>query len=188
MIKKIINTVLIVALGHALLFGQQLQYDDSIKFPRKKNPKVASLLSAAVPGLGQIYNEQYWKVPLIYGGFGAMAYFVNFNDTEYQKWSTAYDLRTDGDSLTVDAFPMASDDQLKNLKDQWRRYRDLNYIGIIVLYFLNIVDASVDAHLFDYDISDDLTLHVEPAYIDPRSLVYHNNYNYPVGVKFTIRF
>ena len=156
---------------------------------KKKNPKVASLLSAAVPGLGQIYNEQYWKVPIIYGGFGTMAYFVKFNDVEYQKWLTAYQYRTDEDSLTIDNYPMASTEQLKKLKDEWRRYRDLNYIGIFVLYFLNVIDASVDAHLFDYDISDDLTLHIEPAYIDPRTLVYSRNIStYPVGLKFTFRF
>mgnify|MGYP006911599791 CR=1 FL=1 len=189
MIKKLAYTIIILFISQTFLFAQQLSFADTNMIGKKKNPKVASLLSAAVPGLGQIYNEQYWKVPIIYGGFGTMAYFVKFNDVEYQKWLTAYQYRTDEDSLTIDNYPMASTEQLKKLKDEWRRYRDLNYIGIFVLYFLNVIDASVDAHLFDYDISDDLTLHIEPAYIDPRTLVYSRNIStYPVGLKFTFRF
>lgn len=148
---------------------------------------MASIMSAVVPGLGQAYNEQYWKIPLIYAAFGTMAYFVEYNDSEYQKWREAFVAKTD--STITDIYPMASEDQLKRLKDEWRRYRDLNYIGMVVLYLLNVVDASVDAHLFDYDISDELTLHVEPTFIDPRSLVYSTRKNtYPMGVKLSIRF
>ncbi|MCK4663999.1 MAG: hypothetical protein KAT68_14115 [Bacteroidales bacterium] len=161
---------------------------DSIKI-KKHNPKLASIMSAVIPGSGQIYNQQYWKAPLIYGGFGTLIFFIKYNDIEYQKWLKAYNLRIDDDSTTMDIYPMATNDQLKKLRDEWRRYRDLNYIGIVFLYLLNIVDASVDAHLFDYDIGDDLSLKVEPIVVDPKHLIVNRqNKYYPVGVKLSLKF
>ena len=169
--------------------GQRAFSFKSDTLPKTKNPKTATIMSAIIPGLGQVYNEQYWKVPIIYGGFGTMMFFIKFNDKEYQKWQKAYQYRVDDDSTTIDRYPMASDDQLKKLKNEWRRNRDLNYIGIVVLYFMNVIDASVDAHLFDYDISDDLSLHIEPAYIDPRNLIFNpNKQSYPIGIKCAFRF
>lgn len=171
-------------------YGQQSKdsITDSVKV-KTHSPKLASLLSMAVPGMGQIYNKKYWKLPIIYAGFGTLIYFVNYNNKIYQKYKIAYQYRIDGDSTTVDAFPWASNKSLLDQKDYWRRNRDLCYIGTIVLYIVNIIDASVDANFYDYDISDDLSLRVEPVIVKPKSITFASTrYNYPIGIKCTIRF
>ncbi len=127
------------------------------------SPTLASLLSTAIPGPGQVYNKKYWKVPIIYGLGGYLAYAAVKNNTEYNRFKKDYLYYIDGDSTTVDEFNgQISGDQLKYYKDAYRRQRDLNIIGVAAIYILNIVDASVDAHFFDYDISDDLSLNFMP--------------------------
>ncbi len=171
-------------------YGQQnnASITDSMKV-KEHSPKLASIFSMVIPGMGQVYNKKYWKVPVIYAGFGTLIYFANNNNNYYQKYKTAYQYRIDDDSTTVDNYPYASNENLLNQKDYWRRNRDLTYIGVIVLYVLNIVDASVDANFYDYDISDDLSLRVEPMLIKPKNVIFAStNRNYPIGIKCTIRF
>jgi len=138
---------------------------------KKHSPKLAGALSAAVPGLGQIYNKKYWKVPLIYVGAGALLFAINHNASRYATYKNAYSLRIDGDTNTIDLFdiqlennePKYTEASLLNLKDYYRRNRDISYIFMGVLYMLNIVDAAVDAHFYGYKISDDLSLELRPA-------------------------
>ena len=93
-----------------------------------------------------------------------MGYIIDWNNRGYQRFKLAYDLVTDGDDATVDEFNGRYDESfLQNLKNQYRRNRDLSIIGMVGVYLLNIMDAHIDAHMQDYDISDDLTLKVEPA-------------------------
>jgi hypothetical protein len=140
---------------------------------KQHDPKLAGALSAVIPGLGQAYNKKYWKVPLIYAGAGALLYAINYNAAQYDTYKDAYSLRIDGDTSTVDQFdiqvandePKYTEESLLNLKDYYRRNRDISYIFIGVLYMLNIVDAAVDAHFYSYEISDDLSLKVRPAII-----------------------
>ncbi|MBE9468002.1 MAG: hypothetical protein IMY72_06730 [Bacteroidetes bacterium] len=171
-------------------FGQKNENNnsDSVKV-KMHSPKLATLLSMSVPGMGQVYNKKYWKIPIIYIGFGTLFYYVNINNDYYQKYKTAYQYRIDEDTTTVDAFPWASKESLQNQKDYWRRNRDLCYIGVIALYVLNIIDASVDANFYDYDISNDLSLRVEPMIVNPKSIIFASSKkNYPVGIKCTIKF
>ena len=138
---------------------------------KQHDPKLAGALSAVIPGLGQAYNKKYWKVPLIYAGAGALLYAINYNAAQYDTYKDAYSLRIDGDTSTVDQFdiqvandePKYTEESLLNLKDYYRRNRDISYIFMGVLYMLNIVDAAVDAHFYSYEISDDLSLKVRPA-------------------------
>ena len=130
---------------------------------KEHSPKLATLLSAAIPGLGQVYNKKYWKVPIIYAGGGTLVYFINYNNTIYKKYKEAYTLRVDGDTNTVDIYEALTDDNLLYEKDRWRRYRDINIIFLGVLYMLNIVDAAVDAHFFSYKITDDLSMDIHPT-------------------------
>jgi len=144
--------------------------NDSSATAGKHSPTKATLLSLAVPGLGQCYNKKWWKVPIIYGGFAALTYGVIFNHTEFHRFKTAYGYRVDGDSLSVDEFNgQISDAELLSNTDFYRRNRDLSYIGIGLLYVLNIIDAAVDAHLYDFDVSDNLSMRVQPEF---RSLGY----------------
>jgi hypothetical protein len=153
--------------------------NDSVKVKKpvvEHSPRRATIYSAVLPGLGQIYNRKYWKVPLVYGGFATLGYFINFNNGEYIKFRQAYSdiidndpstdsyvkLVTDPRRLEPDKIPQLTE-SLRNAKDYWRRNRDLVVIGTVVFYAVNIIDASVDAHFFNFDISDDLTFNWVPA-------------------------
>ena len=149
-------------------------------------PHRATMLAIALPGLGQIYNRKYWKVPVVYAGFAGILYAANLNGTRYTTHLKAYqDL--------IDAFPETSSYlQLKGLEevdpddfdpylnpeshswykdrilrsvDYYRKYRDLSYIGIALWYMISILDANVDASLFNYDISDDLDINLGPVIV-----------------------
>ncbi len=142
--------------------------DGAVNYPGKlSSVKKATTLSTILPGAGQIYNGSYWKVPFVLGGFATMAYVIDWNNRGFKRFSTAYKLVTDGDPATVDEFNgRYSGDFLKNLRNNYRRNRDLCIILTGGLYLLNIIDAHVDSQLKDYDISDDLTMNFEPAMID----------------------
>ncbi len=129
------------------------------------SPKLATLMSACIPGLGQVYNKKYWKAPVIYVGFGIIGYSIIHNSEKYNTYQTAYISRIDGDSTTIDNFPSTSTENLILYKDGYRRYRDLSYIFGVVWYVMNILDATVDAHLFYFNINEDLSLKVRPAYL-----------------------
>jgi len=151
---------LILLLSCPALFSQN---KDSLPKP-VHSPKKAAIMSACLPGLGQIYNRKYWKVPLVYAGLGGFGYFAWYTGSQYKTYKTAYIYRTDNDSSTIDDFPEYSDVQLKENVDFYRRYRDLNIILAAGFYVLNIIDASVDAHLFTFDVSDNISFRVQPSF------------------------
>ena len=135
--------------------------------------KKATTLSTICPGAGQIYNKSYWRVPIVIGGMASTIYTIDWNNRGYKRFKTAYSLRVDYDK-NPDKYPGGAADEfrgaysatfLKNLKDSYRRNRDLCILLTAGVYMLQIIDAHVDAHLQDYDISDDLTMNLEP-YID----------------------
>lgn len=133
--------------------------DDSIK---TKNPRKAALYSTIFPGLGQIYNEKYWKLPIIYGGFAALTYSTQFNWRQYQEFKTAYLYKIDGNPNTVDPYPNVTGQAVQAQYQAYRKNFELSLIGFLVLYSLNIIDATVDAHLFAFDVSDNLSMHWNP--------------------------
>ena len=141
----------------------QGEQKDSLSHIAKKRANRAALYSALLPGAGQVYNKKYWKVPIIYAGFGTLYYFIRTNNTEYKKYQSALVIRNDADTNTVDEFPTLSDQDLTVRKDYYRRNRDLSYILAGVLYTLNIIDAYVDSQLLDFDVSDNLSLHTAPT-------------------------
>ncbi len=142
----------------------------------KPSPKRAMLYSAIIPGSGQIYNKKYWKAPLIWGGFAAIIYAISWNGDYYQEYRKAYTSIADENESTTyyekyipegteltDSYLDWLESALLSKQQYYRRYRDLSIIGIIALYGANILDAYVDAQLFDYDISPDLTVRIEPT-------------------------
>jgi hypothetical protein len=144
----------------------------------KHSPKKASIYSTILPGLGQAYNKKYWKIPIIYIGFGTLGYFIGWNNNFYKTYKQAYVDLTDGDDntnsyLDLDAskyYDLNNPTDYNNFKtglskqqEYYRRNRDLLIISTIGFYGLNIIDASVDAHFFDFDISDDLSFNWQPA-------------------------
>jgi len=125
-------------------------------------PNRAVLMSALLPGLGQAYNKKYWKVPIIYGAGGAFVYFLGYYQDKYTKFRTAYTNGEEGQKYLIDG-RLYDYGVLESGVTFYRRYRDLNVFGIGAIYFLNIVDAMIDAHFFYYDVSDNLTMHIQPA-------------------------
>ena len=134
--------------------------------------KKATTLSTIFPGAGQVFNKSYWRVPVVLGGLASTIYTIDWNNRGYQRFKTAYALRVDYDK-NPEKYPQGAADEfrgaysatfLKNLKDSYRRNRDLCIILTAGVYLLNILDAHVDAHLQDYDISDDLTMNLEPYF------------------------
>ncbi|MBN3584314.1 hypothetical protein JYB64_18100 [Algoriphagus aestuarii] len=126
-----------------------------------KDPRKATILSAILPGAGQVYNNKAWKVPLIYAGIMTDVYFINFNNRRYQVFRQAL---FDFDDGISNDFPNLNREALVRNVDYWRRNRDLCYLLIAGIYALNLIDANVDAHLSGFDVSDDLALGIEPHF------------------------
>ncbi len=145
------------------------------------------MLAVSFPGLGQIYNRKIWKIPLVYAGFGALIYSARFNSKNYNLYLKAYQDFTDNikstnsylkvispsvpqDTYDRVVYPLTYDlntyttyrDEMLRMVDYYKRYRDLSYIGIAGWYLISIIDANVDASLFNYDISNNLNLSLVP--------------------------
>lgn len=151
---------------------------------RVHSPKKAMLLAAFIPGAGQIYNRKYWKAPIAWAGYGVLAYFINQNSREYQRFRRAYIYNVDGDSSTVSEYPNIDPSVLANERDIYRKWRDLSIILTVAWHALTIVDANVDAHLFDFDVSDVATIHWEPSF----NVSYQQPKPFNAGLKLTMRF
>jgi hypothetical protein len=144
------------------------------------SPHKATIYSALIPGLGQIYNEKYWKLPVIYGLTGIFIYSFDYNNNQYNKYTNAY---IDFKSGKINFFEgYTSADVLDKIRDNFKRNRDLNVISLAAIYLLNVIDATVDAHLFDYDISEDLSLNVQPSLLSS-----YNNQS-TIGISLKINF
>lgn len=187
-----------------MLAADSLPKPAQIKMEFKPDPKKAVLM-ALVPGLGQIYNRKFWKLPIVYGGLMGCMYAVTWNNRNYQDYSTAYkDIMVDAEepNRPVEEFHTSWQDflgvgydpkewvtntnfqtQLKNRKDYYRRYRDLSIIITVGVYALSIIDAYVDAQLFDFDISPDLSMHWEPS-VTPQTAYSSRSYGLNCSIKF----
>lgn len=176
----------IFSFGSSAVFSQQTNNDlqlvaDTI-VKTQINPLAparAAFYSAIVPGLGQAYNKRYWKIPIVYGAIGTGIYFYTTNNQEYKRYRDAYKQRLKG---VDDEFSgQFSDATLINAQRTFQRNRDLSLIITIGLYVLNIVDANVDAHLRQFNVSDDLSFRPE---IYPTDINQQQN----VGLTITYRF
>lgn len=157
-------------------------YDENGKIPFNPSPTRAIWLSALCPGLGQIYNRRYWKLPIVIGGFMGLGYATNWNNTQYQDYMQGYRDLLDNDPQTksyMDFFPPTVKEEdldkswleqtFKSRKDYARRNRDLCIIGLVALYALCILDAYVDASLTHFDVSPDLSLDWSPTLLEQPS-------------------
>jgi len=122
--------------------------------PNAKSPTKAMLMSAILPGLGQFYNKSYWKIPIIYGLAGYFVYEIRQNDKNYKYYR----------ELFIQSVQVSGGDyRYKRLRDFYRDQRDLFGIYLFVLYLANIVDAYVDAHLYNFDVGENLSIQILPA-------------------------
>jgi hypothetical protein len=182
----IILILQLFCIQHNIFAQDTIPVTKPVKLKFKAESLRATMLAVAFPGLGQIYNRKYWKIPLVYAGFGALIYSARFNSSNYNIYMVAYQDFTDvipetksyqdlikADPETYDPVlhPDTYDpstasyykDAMLRQVDYYKRYRDLSYIGIAGWYLISILDANVDASLFNYDISDNLDIAVVPV-------------------------
>lgn len=144
-------------------FAQEARLEGKVEeidsFSLPKNPKKATILSAILPGAGQVYNDKAWKVPILYAGIITDVYFIGFNNKRYQAFRGALIAFDEGEP---NQFPTLNRDGLVRNVNYWKTNRDLCYLLLGAIYALNLVDANVDAHLSGFDITDDLSMKIEP--------------------------
>jgi hypothetical protein len=147
-------------------------------------PQRAAFYSAVLPGLGQVYNKKYWKIPIIYAGMAAGVYFYLQNDQDYDRFRNAYKRRLAG--FTDDEFygdnedPIISNQRLIDAQKTAQKNKDVSIVVSLAFYLLNIIDANVDAHFRQFNVSNDLSL--KPK-LDFNPVNAQSNY----GLSFTYR-
>lgn len=183
------RSLLVIAL---LIFGvsaqsQQVQTvdalakADTVKYAPADplRPAKAAFYAAVLPGMGQIYNKSYWKVPLVYGAIGTSLYFYSDSNTKYNRYRNAYKRRQAG--YNDDEFQYLDDDRLVTAQRFYRKNREYSMLFAVGFYVLQIVEANIDAHLKQFNVSDDLTFAPD---------IYQNDINSKptVGVTLTYKF
>ncbi len=130
------------------------------------SPRKAAYLSAVLPGLGQAYNKRYWKIPIIYAGFGGLGYALYYTSSNFQGYRAAYRLQVAKVPNPNASFNGVADaSTLKAYRDYYKKYLDISAIGVGVWYLLNIIDATVDAHLMGWNMKNDLSITWNPTVI-----------------------
>lgn len=163
--------------------SEESDYKYYVDLTKKPDAIKAVWLGAIFPGAGQMYNKSYWKLPIVYGAFMGCGYAISWTQSRYSSYKTAYmDLYNDVQAGTVtedasktyiavipDGYTLANVggastwmNTLKNRQSTFRRYRDYSILATVIVYALSLIDAYVDAQLFDYDISPDLSINIEP--------------------------
>jgi hypothetical protein len=156
---------------------------DSIPKRPVHSPKKAAILSAILPGAGQLYNRKYWKVPVLAAGAGALVYSFQFNQKNYSLFKTELINRQAGSIELNKELNNLTDANLNELQEFYHRNRDLTIVGMALLYALNILDASVDAHLFDFNVNEDLSMSIRPK------TLYSSSASMPIaGLGLTLNF
>lgn len=178
----------------------EAEYDSLKAVAWKPDPMKAVWMGAIIPGYGQIYNRSYWKLPIVYGAFMGCIYAITVNNTSYTDYKQAYrDIATDLEispdpsrsynavlpkGYTVDMMggKDAYTTYLQKQQNSYRRYRDLSIVGTVVVYALSLIDAYVDAQLFDFDISTDLSMNVSPQL--QQDLLHNRSAELHLAIKF----
>ena len=177
---KLVYFLLFSAIIITPVFSQEITTDKPIVVidtakTKKHSPKKAAILSAILPGAGQIYNKKnwYWKTPVIIAGFGILGYLAQQNWANHKHFKNAYIVRTDTLDYTYDIYDetspfiktgdiIRSEEALLSIQESYRKDFELTVICLTLWFVLNILDASVEAHLFNFDVSSDLSLQWSP--------------------------
>ena len=183
-------------IGAGLFYWGQLM-DGIICYKTDFRPPVpakSTIYSALLPGLGQAYNGDYWKIPIWWGGLAACAYFYHMNDMQYKRFKYIYQLTKHPQETGY--VGTITDQQAEWYRDRYRRYRDYSIIATILVYALNIVDANVFAYMADFDVNDNIaSLQIEPGVIEPLTPqtayfadVQHNGMQPGLGLNMQLKF
>lgn len=192
----VIDTAALYAITNNLMAKKRIRRDLT-KF--KPDPIRATWLALVIPGAGQFYNRKYWKLPIIYGGFLGCVYALSWNTQMYSDYAQAYLDITDSDPETKSYEKMLPPRYsivgqegrfqaiFKSKKDTFRRYRDLSIFAFGGVYLLSVIDAYVDAELSTFDISRDLSLHLQPTFIETERIDIHRRHTTP-GIQCVLNF
>jgi hypothetical protein len=149
---------------------EPIVFKDSARLAIEKMPRTAVWRSALVPGLGQIYNKRWWKVPFIYAGFVGVGLALDFNQRYYKEFLGEVQYRSAHDGAPLNPlYAGYSFEGMVQVKDAYRRNRDLSILGFVAVHAINMIDAYVDAKFFRYDISKDLSFKFEPSFQKPNA-------------------
>lgn len=140
-------------------------------------PSKAAFYSAIFPGMGQVYNKKYWKLPIVYGALGTSVYFYISNNKKYHQYRDAYKRRLEG--YKDDDYQYLDDQRLIKAQKFYQSNRDLSALVTTLFYILNIVDANVDAHLMQFNVNDNLTFKPE---------IYRDGLTYKQNLGFTLSY
>ncbi len=177
------------------LEGEQIE---QMMRKEKHSPHKATFYAAILPGLGQIYNKKYWKLPILYAGIGGAGYAIHFNTKYYKIYKSAYRdwiIQDPGNKSYMDVVPAGWTEEMLQNNSSWfesaleskrqyyRRYRDLSYLLMVGVYIIQIVDATVDAHFYNFSINDDLSMRVEPTMLPSET-----GYPSAVGLQLNLKF
>ncbi|MGQ2981967.1 DUF5683 domain-containing protein [Flavobacterium sp.] len=163
--SKFSIAILVLLLSSVPMFAQDLRVEqaavkDSLMMKPYTidplAPSKAAFYSAILPGLGQVYNKKYWKLPLVYGGMGLSFYYYSFNNDKYHEYRGAYKNRLAGRPVTGELADLDNDRLIRGQRFH-QRNRDLSLLITVGIYVLNIVDANVDAHLKQFNVNENLT-------------------------------
>lgn len=161
--------------GAALIYwGSLMDGVACFKSSQDPLPARATLYSALLPGLGQIYNGDYWHIPIWYGGLAVAGYCWNYNGKQYTRYRDLYNQATTPDGGYTGS---QSAENLKYYRDKFRRFRDYSILATVAVYLLQVIDANVFATMSDFDVSDDLSMEIAPAIITPLPTL-NPNYNF----------
>ncbi len=181
------GTWLMVGAG-MVYWGSLMDGVASYKSAREPNPGRAALYSALLPGLGQIYNGEYFKVPIYWGCLLGATHFLMNNNTNYKRFKRIHNEATTDPNYSQSI----SAETAKWYRDEYRRYRDYSIVATALFYFLQVIDANVFAYMHDFEVTDDITMNIEPSVIAPDNIYAMHTSTHlgqnAVGLRLGIRF
>ena len=175
----------------AFYWGQMLDGAVCYRSYRDHLPGRATVYSILFPGLGQIYNREYWKLPIYYGGLAVAGYFWYYNDIQYRRFQKDYNAATTPGGNYEGSM---STDNLQYYRDYYRRFRDYSIVATVLIYLLQVIDADVFATMSTFDVNQSLSMDIQPAVIEPLNCDFTTNYTSvmptgsAVGVQMHFKF
>ena len=152
---------------------------DTLVLQKEHSVRKATILSAVIPSAGQAYNKKYWKMPIVYAGLGVCIYFIDWNTKEYRFYRDGLIAELDDDASTINTTGFESG-ALEQGMEQHRKWLDISWMSLTGVYVLQLLDANVDAHLFHFDVGEDLSFNIHPSLVPANGV--------RPGLHFTMKF
>jgi hypothetical protein len=159
--------------------------EKAVKKLANKQAHRAAVMSAILPGLGQAYNKKFWKIPIVYAALAAGSYLLYYENSQYQQYHSELLYRYKHNQTHSDSsLTNFSTDNLYSQKLVYEKYRDFSIVGVVIIYALNVIDASVDGHFKTFDVSDNLSMTIKPKTF----FCAQNPFNVGAGLSLSLTF